>query len=91
MCTCACLPVRMCVSVFVVFLEVKCCSSFLLWNMEGPPSPGVDLDFDDLHMETADPFDPAYAYRVSKLCNVLFTYELQRRLQAEGRCEGISQ
>jgi light-dependent protochlorophyllide reductase len=48
---------------------------------EGPPP---DVDFDDLHMETADPFRPEYAYCVSKLCNVMFAYELQRRLRLEG-------
>jgi len=47
-------------------------------------SGAVSLDFDDLQLADMEPFDPAFAYRRSKLCNVLFAYALQRRLWAEG-------
>jgi len=50
----------------------------------GPKGRAPDVDFDDLQLAALEPFDPAYAYRHSKLCNVLFAYELQRRLRAEG-------
>jgi len=59
-------------------------------SLHDPAKPGMgpskepDLNFDDLQMKNDDPFDPTYAYKVSKLCNVLFTYELQRRLHSEG-------
>jgi NAD(P)-dependent dehydrogenase (short-subunit alcohol dehydrogenase family) len=38
------------------------------------------IDFDDLQAERA--YDPDRAYAQSKLANILFTYELQRRLTA---------
>ncbi|ADD06468.1 putative oxidoreductase (short-chain dehydrogenase family) [Natrialba magadii ATCC 43099] len=37
-----------------------------------------DIDFDDLHHESS--YDPWDAYAQSKLANVLFAYELERRL-----------
>ena len=40
------------------------------------------IDFDDLHGERA--YSGARAYNQSKLANVLFTYELARRLQGTG-------
>jgi len=40
------------------------------------------LDFDDLQNERA--YDPGKAYRESKLANVLFTFELARRLAGTG-------
>ena len=40
------------------------------------------IDFDDLHAERR--YDPFAAYGRSKLANLLFTYELQRRLTANG-------
>lgn len=42
------------------------------------------MDFDDLHWERK-PYNPNRAYGQSKLANLLFTYELQRRLSAAGR------
>ncbi|WP_277554552.1 oxidoreductase [Halobaculum limi] len=41
-----------------------------------------DIDFDDLHGERS--YDKWEAYAQSKLANVLFGYELQRRLDAAG-------
>ncbi|MBN1887295.1 MAG: SDR family oxidoreductase [Thermoflexales bacterium] len=38
------------------------------------------IDFDDLNAEKG--YDPGRAYAQSKLANLLFTYELQRRLEA---------
>ena len=43
------------------------------------------IDFDDLHGEQH--YSGAKAYNQSKLANVLFTYELVRRLQATGASE----
>jgi NAD(P)-dependent dehydrogenase (short-subunit alcohol dehydrogenase family) len=40
------------------------------------------LDFDDLNGEKS--YDRVAAYGRSKLCNLLFTYELNRRLEASG-------
>lgn len=37
----------------------------------------IDIDFDDLNSERA--YDPFVAYSRSKLANLLFSYELQRR------------
>jgi NAD(P)-dependent dehydrogenase (short-subunit alcohol dehydrogenase family) len=44
-------------------------------------SQGV-MNFDDLQSEQH--FDPAHVYAQSKLANLLFTYELDRRLRAAG-------
>ena len=40
------------------------------------------IDFEDLHSENG--YNPAEAYYQSKLANLLFTYELDRRLRAAG-------
>ncbi len=40
------------------------------------------IDFDDLNLQRDD--DPGVAYCRSKLANLLFTYELQRRLSSSG-------
>ena len=42
------------------------------------------IDFDDLHWERRD-YKPNPAYGQSKLANLLFTYELQRKLTAAGK------
>jgi NAD(P)-dependent dehydrogenase (short-subunit alcohol dehydrogenase family) len=42
------------------------------------------IDFDDLHWERK-PYKPNPAYGQSKLANLLFTYELQRKLAAAGQ------
>ncbi|MFE2153919.1 oxidoreductase [Streptomyces lavendulae] len=44
--------------------------------------PGVDIDFDDINSERA--YSPWRAYQQSKLANLLFTRELQRRLSEAG-------
>ena len=41
------------------------------------------LDLDDLNWHTR-PYDTSQAYSDSKLANLLFTFELQRRLDADG-------
>ncbi|MFJ9456265.1 oxidoreductase [Kitasatospora sp. NPDC101447] len=44
--------------------------------------PGVDIDFDDLNSTKS--YSPWRAYQQSKLANLLFVRELQRRLTAAG-------
>lgn len=44
--------------------------------------PGVDIDFDDINSERD--YSPWRAYQQSKLANLLFTRELQRRLSDAG-------
>jgi NAD(P)-dependent dehydrogenase (short-subunit alcohol dehydrogenase family) len=39
------------------------------------------MDFDDLLYENGNGYSPAWAYGRSKLANLLFTYELQRRFE----------
>jgi NAD(P)-dependent dehydrogenase (short-subunit alcohol dehydrogenase family) len=47
----------------------------------GSAHQGATLDFDDL--QSAKSFGAVKAYRRSKLCNILFTRELARRLDVE--------
>ena len=42
------------------------------------------LDLDDLQLTQPGAYEAAFAYKRSKLANILFTYELRRRLQAAG-------
>ncbi|KAL7529739.1 hypothetical protein ACHAWF_003095 [Thalassiosira exigua] len=42
------------------------------------------LDLDDLHLAKEGAYDSQFAYKRSKLANLLFAYELKRRLAAEG-------
>jgi len=51
-------------------------------NVSSTAHYGGAIDFDDLQMERA--FDGWHAYRRSKLCNILFTRELARRLSGTG-------
>jgi NAD(P)-dependent dehydrogenase (short-subunit alcohol dehydrogenase family) len=43
-----------------------------------------DMDFDNLMFENGKGYSPVRAYGRSKLANLLFTYELQRRMEAIG-------
>lgn len=43
-----------------------------------------EMDFDNLMFENQDAYTPMKAYGRSKLANLLFTYELQRRFEALG-------
>ena len=43
-----------------------------------------DMDFDNLMYEGGNDYSPTLAYGRSKLANLLFTYELQRRYEAQG-------
>ena len=51
-------------------------------NVASGAHRGARLDFDDLQMRRR--FDGWLAYRNSKLCNILFTRELARRLAGSG-------
>ena len=51
-------------------------------NTASAAHQGARLDFDDLQL--ARSFGPMTAYGRSKLCNILFTRELARRLQGTG-------
>jgi len=51
-------------------------------NVASRAHRGIQLDFDDLQMTRG--FDGWTAYRRSKLCNILFTCELARRLAGTG-------
>jgi NAD(P)-dependent dehydrogenase (short-subunit alcohol dehydrogenase family) len=51
-------------------------------NTASAAHQGTTLDFDDL--QSAKSFGPMKAYGRSKLCNILFTRELARRLQGTG-------
>jgi len=43
------------------------------------------MDFDNLQFENGEGYTPMKAYGRSKISNLLFTYELQRRLEAAGK------
>lgn len=45
---------------------------------------GGEMDFNNLLFENKSGYTPMNAYRRSKLANLLFTYELQRRFQSRG-------
>jgi NAD(P)-dependent dehydrogenase (short-subunit alcohol dehydrogenase family) len=51
-------------------------------NVASDAHRGATLDFDDLQMERR--YSPFGAYQRSKLCNILFTRELARRLDGTG-------
>lgn len=50
---------------------------------------GTTLDLSDLQLERPGAYEVGFAYRVSKLANLLFAYELQRRLRAQG-CTSVA-
>lgn len=58
---------------------LKASSPARVVNVASDGHYGVSLDFDDLQNEKN--YQGFRAYRQSKLCNVLFTYELARRLE----------
>ena len=45
---------------------------------------GLERDGKNFEMVSGEPYDADKAYKDSKLCNMLFSYELERRLQAGG-------
>eukprot|EP01132_Coremiostelium_polycephalum_P008455 gene8455-10386_t len=45
---------------------------------------GAKLDFEHLSCESEKDFYPMYGYQCSKLCNVLFTFQLQKLLDEKG-------
>ena len=45
---------------------------------------GLERDGINFEMVSGEPYDADKAYKDSKLCNMLFSYELERRLQASG-------
>lgn len=51
-------------------------------NTASASHQGADLDFDDL--QSTQSFGAVKAYGRSKLCNILFTRELARRLRGTG-------
>jgi NAD(P)-dependent dehydrogenase (short-subunit alcohol dehydrogenase family) len=53
-------------------------------NVSSIAHKGGTFDFDDLLYKNGETYDPSKAYRRSKIANLLFTYELQRRLTAAG-------
>ncbi len=62
--------------------KLRASSPMRVVNVASGAHRGARLDFDDLQMRRR--FDGWLAYRNSKLCNILFTRELARRLQGSG-------
>jgi len=54
-------------------------------NVSSIAHKGGTFDFDDLLYSDGKTYNPMKAYRRSKIANLLFTYELQRRLSAANR------
>ncbi len=53
-------------------------------NVSSNAHYGGDMDFDNLLFENELDYTPMKAYSRSKLANLLFTYELQRRFESKG-------
>jgi NAD(P)-dependent dehydrogenase (short-subunit alcohol dehydrogenase family) len=53
-------------------------------NISSNAHYGGEMDFDDLNYEDGNGYSPMGAYGRSKLANLLFTYELQRRFGEKG-------
>jgi len=53
-------------------------------NVSSNAHYGGDMDFDNLLFENEQDYTPMKAYSRSKLANLLFTYELQRRFESKG-------
>jgi NAD(P)-dependent dehydrogenase (short-subunit alcohol dehydrogenase family) len=62
--------------------ELKAGAPSRIVNVSSGAHAGARLDFDDLQGERG--YDPGRAYSRSKLANLLFTYELARRLGVSG-------
>lgn len=58
-------------------------------NVSSLAHKGGTFDFDDLLYKDGSSYDPMKAYRRSKMSNLLFTYELQRKL-ASAQCDTIA-
>ncbi len=61
---------------------LKACAPARIVNVSSHAHEGATIDFDNLQSEKH--FAPMQAYGQSKLANVLFTYELARRLEGSG-------
>ena len=53
-------------------------------NVSSNAHKNGEMDFDDFMYEDGGAYDPMAAYSRSKMANILFTYELQRRYEALG-------
>jgi NAD(P)-dependent dehydrogenase (short-subunit alcohol dehydrogenase family) len=62
--------------------QIKASSPSRIVNVSSDAHKGMKLDFDDLHLEKS--YSVIRAYGQSKLCNILFTYELAKRLKESG-------
>lgn len=49
-------------------------------NISSLAHKGGTFDFEDLHYNNGSSYDPMKSYRRSKMANLLFTYDLQRKL-----------
>lgn len=58
-------------------------------NVSSMAHKGGQLDFDNLSYDNGSSYEPMTAYRRSKIANLFFTYELQRRL-ASNQSETIA-
>lgn len=54
-------------------------------NVSSGAHKNGSMDFDNLQFENGNGYSPMKAYGRSKLSNLLFTYELQRKLEAAGK------
>jgi NAD(P)-dependent dehydrogenase (short-subunit alcohol dehydrogenase family) len=54
-------------------------------NVSSNAHKNGEMDFTNLQFENGKGYTPSKAYGRSKLANLLFTYELQRKLEAAGR------
>lgn len=64
----------------LLFDLIKKTSGSRIVNVSSLAHKGGTFDFEDLNYNKGKSYDPMKAYRRSKLANLLFTYELQRRL-----------
>ena len=60
--------------------KLKASAPARILNVSSQAHQGASLDFDDLQSERS--YRPTHVYAWTKLANVLFTYELARRLEA---------